>query len=347
VTPELELGENRILYTDQSGSRNVRTTFEWVERDATVPPAPSAGRGAFEWSAVPGAADYQFELGDEPGLRWALSPAFERLVKENRTGLTVPGLLNPGQTYYWRVRARSAEGVWGPWSQTWKYVPEGPGMPLHVRFEERNPGLLTLAWEGVPQAARYRVYASDEKGFTVGDEPREQAVGNQTVQGLFPGQKTAVFPASYLAETARPFYELNPRHAFYRVVAVDAQGRRGGSSEYVEAPRPWIYTQPVTEAKAGAPYRYEAKTIRSIGDLSYRDFGPGASYQSAYWNAEEPRFSFEDEMPRCGNFPPKWLKIDAKTGVLSGLAEPGEYQVNIRVEIHGRAYLQSFPLKVR
>ena len=132
-------------------------------------------------------------------------------------------------------------------------------------------------------------------------------------------------------------------------VAVDERGNRSGSSDFVEGPRPWIYTEAPREVRAGVPYRYEAKTIRSIGDLSYRDFGPGGSYQSAYWDPDQPRFSLETEMPRCGNFDPKWLRIDPSTGVLSGTpqaSDAGEYQVNIRVEIQGRVHVQSFPLTV-
>ena len=54
-------------------------------------------------------------------------------------------------------------------------------------------------------------------------------------------------------------------------------------------------------------------------------------------------------MPRCGNFDPKWLRIDPSTGVLSGTpqaSDAGEYQVNIRVEIQGRVHVQSFPATV-
>lgn len=371
--PSLELGENRILYTDETaGARAVRVEIDWVERTSSQPPPPpaepvfpapdAAVEGTaivFEWRPAPGAVDYHFELGDEPGLRWALSPGFDVQLSQakstpmNRLALPSAGLLNPGQRYYWRVRAKSAAGVWGPWSGTWSFVPHGPGTPRNLRIEEREPGAFTLAWDAAASGrkpARYRVYGSDEKGFTVSDEPREVATGNQKSRGLFPGKSKVLFDASFLAETVESFYRFAPRHAFYRVVAVDERGNRSGSSEFVEAPRPWIYTEAPREARAGTPYRYEARTVRSIGDLGYRDFGPGQSYQSAYWDADQPHFSFEAELPRCGTFDPKWLRIDPATGVLSGTpqsADAGEYQVNVRVEIQGRVHVQSFPLIVR
>ena len=87
--PSLELGENRISYTDATaGPRSVRATFEWMENAALQPPAAPAGpvfpadgaevEGtaiAFEWQ--PAGAAYHFQLGDEPAMRWALSPAFD------------------------------------------------------------------------------------------------------------------------------------------------------------------------------------------------------------------------------------------------------------------------------
>jgi hypothetical protein len=375
--PSLELGPNRIVYTDEtSGSRSVRATFEWVERSSVKPPLPVAepvfpadgsqpegSKIAFEWERAVdaeggAAADYHFELSADPSMRWALSPAFDVLVSKTRDkghprfSLPSPGLLNPGETYYWRVRAKSEQGVWGPWSKTWRFTPQAPGIPARLRLEEREPGFFTLAWDASPlgrKPARFRVYGSDEKGFRASDQPYETAAGNQKERGLFPGRKRVAFPANFLAETAEPFFRIEPKHAYYRVVAVDERGNVSGASEFLEAPRPWIYTQPPTRAKVGEPYRYEARSVRSIGDLSYRDFGPGQSYQSAYWDAEKPKFSIETEMPRCGNFDVKWLHLDPETGVLSGtpaLADAGEYQVNLRVEIAGRVHVQSFPLRV-
>jgi hypothetical protein len=363
--PSLELGANRISYTDASpGPRSVRATFEWMENAALQPPAAPAapvfpadgaeveGTGiTFEWQ--PAGAAYHVQLGDEPAMRWALSPAFDAVVAgKQRFALRSPGLLNPGQRYYWRVRAKSAEGVWGPWSKTWSFVPRAPGAPLDVRMEERAPGELAVVWKANPSGrkpARYRVYASDEKGFTAADEPFEAAAGNQKTRGLFPGKAKVRFPANFLAETAQDAYTVKPLHAYYRVVAVDERGNRSGASEFVEAPRPWIYTEPPKEARVGVAYRYAPATVRSIGDLGYRDFGPEQSYQSAFWDADAPRFSLEIEMPRCGNFDAKWLAIDPETGVVSGtpgLKDVGEYQVNIRVEITGRVHVQSYGLLV-
>ena len=46
---------------------------------------------------------------------------------------------------------------------------------------------------------------------------------------------------------------------YYRVVAVDGEGKRSGPSDFAEGPRPLIYTQPVATAKMGTEYRYQVE----------------------------------------------------------------------------------------
>jgi hypothetical protein len=369
--PALELGDNTIVYSDESaGPRAVRVTFDWVERSDLRPPDRPAGaifpadgsevegtQLTFRWEAAKasdgdGISEYHFQLGDEPGIRWALSSSFDVVVSSAETAVSRLGLLNPGKRYYWHVRARSDKGVWGPWSQVWSFTPQGPGVPLNLALERTGAEGFALVWNPNPggrRPAKYLIYASNEKGFTVSDQAYEVYVGNQKDRGLFPGRKTEVFPSNLIATSQEPRLSLVPVHAFYRVVAVDEKGNRSGPSDYASAPRPLIYSRPVTEVRAGEPYRYEVKTISSIGDLTYRNF-PGLSYQAAFWDADKPRFMLVDEISRCGNNDPAWLHLDPVTGVLSGKPGPddiGEYQINVKVETPGAGVdLQSFPLRV-
>jgi putative Ig domain-containing protein len=378
--PSLRLGENNIAYTDQTpGPHPVRVTFDWAERAASGPPAQPAApefpadkgevEGAqftFKWRGSPEIdgnriVDYHFQLGNEPTIRWALSPNFEKLISDTAekgtASYTIPysGLLNPGQRYYWRVRAQDERGVWGPWSQTWSFTPLGPGVPLNVKLEKDKSDIVRLVWDINPRGrkpVKFVIYASDEKAFRVSDHPYEVDVGNQKYDGLFAGRERAVFPPNMIATTTASRSFVQPRHAFYRVVAVDEKGNKSGSSDYVSVPRPLIYSEPLSQATTGVPYRYEVKVISSIGDLRFRAFGGNPdSYQAAFWEAEQPRFSLVEEIPRCGHVDPTWLKIDPQTGVLSGTPEEkdaGEYQINVKVEIDGRGtYLQSFPLQVK
>ena len=121
-------------------------------------------------------------------MKWPLSMSFAKLISRTadagqaRYTLPGPGLLNPDTMYFWHVRAKDDKGVWGPWSSTWSFTPRGPAPPRDVSLEfdrERNRGVLRWAparWAGSLSA--YRVYASDEKGFSSSDVPYNVTVGS-------------------------------------------------------------------------------------------------------------------------------------------------------------------------
>ncbi len=334
--PAMTVGDNHFVYTDQSpGGRKVRITHDWVERSASRPPeAPPAavfppdGSEAdannliFRWQASKDAdgdriADYHFELADRPDMQWPLSPTFYRLISKTadrgkaQFALPHEGLLAPGQRYYWRVRAKDDKGVWGPWSAVWSFTPAGPGTPIDVALAVNGVRGM-LHWKPNPAGrppVKYRIYGSDEKGFSIGDEPFKVTVG---ASKEVPTQS----PANFIMEiTATEAAVIGPdvalplaNRAYYRVVAVDAQGKRSGPSDFAEAPRPILYSRPVTAAKVGTAYRYPLAAVRSLGDLRTRVVG--GREQMNYWDIETPRFELREG--------PAWLKIDAESGVLSG-----------------------------
>jgi hypothetical protein len=338
--PGMSIGKNGFLYTDQSpGERKVQITHSWVERSASRPPDPPAGpilpadggeaEGTdlvFRWLPASGPdghriADYHFELSERPDMKWPLSTNFYKLISNTPDRGTnhytiASGLLAPDQKYYWRVRAKNEQGVWGPWSSTWSFTPRGPSPPVEVTVTfslERIVG--TLHWRPNPlgrKPARYRIYGSDEKGFSVSDEPYEAVAG---VSKEVPTRR----PSNFVAQTGACEADVigpgvkfaNGNRAFYRVVAVDEQGKRSGPSDFAEAPRPIIYSCPVTNAKVGSEYRYAVHAIRSLGDLRTRVVG--GTETMSYWDPETPRFALKEA--------PSWLKIDAASGLLSGVPD--------------------------
>jgi hypothetical protein len=353
--PGMVVGENCFTYTDQStGPRRVRVTHEWVERSVSRPPgAPPApvfpaegGRTdgtdlVFQWRPPQGPegdgiADYHFELSERADMAWPLSSNFSKLVSNTadrgqpRYRVPYPGLLTPGREYYWRVRARSVKGVWGPWSKTWSFTPDGPAQPVEVALEpvKGGDGTVILRWQPNPagrKPVKYRVYASDEKGFSVSDAPYRRNVGQSR-------DLPAQAPANFVAETSNTELVVlgagvdlsNANKAFYRVVAVDDSGKRSGPSDYAAAARPFVYSKPPDAARAGTEFRYQVSTVRSLGDLRLR-IVEGKEVAS-FWDIETPRFVLVQG--------PGWLRIDASTGVLRGVPDAaGNAEVVVRVTL--------------
>ena len=105
----------------------------------------------------------------------------DKIIAKAQYTLPQPGLLTPDRQYYWHVRAMDDKGVWGPWSKTWSFTPRGPAYPLDVAVDyDPAKGAGMLRWKANPRAVRpvkYRVYGSDEKGFTIADQRFQSTVG--------------------------------------------------------------------------------------------------------------------------------------------------------------------------
>ena len=355
---------------ETQGTRKVRITHEWVERSATRPPAapeavyPADGGESdgtdivFQWT-VPadpdgdGMSDYQFELSRRPDVKLPLSMSFRKLssrtldaprvrvghtwkaaeVKPQYT-LSEPGLLAPDTRYYWHVRAMDANGVWGPWSTTFSFTARGAAYPLDLSLDwDGGKPLGTLKWEANPVGrppVKYRVYGSNEKGFTVMDKARQLSLGISSKNEMAEWSPWA--PPNFIAETSDtqlvvigPDAPAAGNKTYYRVVAVDEHGERSGPSDYVVGPRPVIYTKPLVTAKVGEEYTYTVGATRSLGDLSARM--QDGKQVAGYFDIEKPEFAFTQG--------PAWLTIEKDTGALSGTPDvPGNFEVIVTVTIN-------------
>ena len=347
--------ERQVRITHKWMERSVWNPPQMPERP-TYPQDEGETEGTdivFKWIAATdpdGAtiADYHFELSEREDINminstfdqiflkfeWPLSTNFAKLISltadKSKSQYTLPytGLLTPDHTYYWRVRPKNSKGMWGPWSKTWRFTVRGPAHPIDVRMDyDPNQGIGTLRWKTNPVGRRpvkYRIYGSDEKGFSVSDKPYQINLGNQKE-----GKMRSPFRANFVAETTNTEMVVvgvgltlpNTNKAYYRVVAVDQQGNRSGPSDYAEAPRPFIYSTPVEEAQVGQEYCYQVACISSLGDLRAR-----GELAMNFWDIEEPQFMLAQG--------PEWLKIDARMGILSGQPDAvGKHKVVVTATI--------------
>ena len=135
--PALSLGENRVVYSDESADRRVRITHGWEESSATRPPLPPAGQVSDPARPVPvtlawqpsddpdgdAVADYHVQVSPRRDMRHPVSPNLDRIIGSSESQWKLPpGWLVEGRTYYWRVRAVDAWGAWSPWSTVWEFT---------------------------------------------------------------------------------------------------------------------------------------------------------------------------------------------------------------------------------
>jgi hypothetical protein len=351
--PEMTVGKNSFVYTDQSaGERKVRITHGWVERSTSKPPEapeavnpPDGGQAegtdfAFRWSVPKDPdgdkiTDYHFMLANRQDMRWPLSTNFDKLISrtadKGKAQYVLPGtgLLTGGKTYYWRVRAKDEKGVWGPWSKTFTFTPKAPNYPVEAALNyDKDKGIGILKWQANSagqKPVKYRVYGSDEKGFSVSDTPYKVAIGtSKELQPEFPANFIAETTATELAVMGDGIESQSANKTYYRVVAVDSQDKRSGPSDYATAPRPTIYGKPEMQAKVGTEYRCQLQSNRSLGDLRLRMVDNKET--ANFWDIEKPRFAIKEG--------PAWLKIDPATGMLSGTPDAaGKVEVAVTVTI--------------
>ncbi|HQH51569.1 MAG TPA: hypothetical protein PKY01_04045 [Candidatus Hydrogenedentes bacterium] len=331
--PRLNVGPNHVEYTDETeGPREVTVTHEWVECEGERPPEPPAAPEAplpgteaaetfvtFKWPAAEGCDAYWIRISRREDCAYPYRPNYDVVVTSNEYTVRQPGMFNPGEVYYWRVRPRSAAGVWGAWSPVWRFTWKGPMAPRNPSFRVDGQ-TITLVWEPNPNGERpvqYEVYGSDERGFT-GCKDAHEVLG----RGAVPGNLAGVTPDTAMVVVSPDAEGANMNCGYYRVAAVDAQGVASAASELVELPRPFVYTRPVTKATAGSAYRCEIKTLKSLGDLQSRYTSP----RMAFREAEAYSFVLENG--------PAWLRCGETSGVLQGIPGPqdvGEHEVVVGI----------------
>jgi len=352
--PALAAGENTVEYRDDTAEpHQITIEHRWREATAASIPAapealmrPSDGGDSgfnivFEWKMPddPGAAidAYEFFLSPRLDLAWPLLACYHSVIHSPDPKFSPPttDAFIDGHSYYWRVRARSSDGVWGPWSQTWSFTAHGPGPATDPAVEfDQATGRATLAWQppgSGRRAVRYQIYASDAPGFTPLLEPTESylRVGDK---------EPTVLPANLIGDTTDTQFDVTGRtEPFYRIVAMDDAGSRSQPTVCAALPHPALAAGAPLAAVVGQQFEARIPVIRSIGLPATDCKGP-------------PQYG-EDEFSLRINASPDWLTVDGKAGSLRGIppaSARGEHRVTVELAAaSGKPCTRDYVIMVR
>jgi len=352
--PRLEAGKNVVRYVDETpGEHELTITHRWKESafgQEPPPPAkpvfPADGQTltgyqfTFKWApavAPDGATidDYEWHCSTRPDFLWSTAPNFHLYTRGKTEQPVVEySLLTHGVKYYWRVRSRTDRGVWGPWGKTWTFQCQGPRVPTDVKLRQEGRKWI-LSWKPNPEGtrpAKYAVFADNCPSFypIVDSRPIYEKKIRKAVQK----------PSNIILETEATEavvvtdVEEKRDRSHFRVAAIDAAGSRGAPSIFLSATCPFIFSAPVTEARVGKPYRYQARSLWTLGDYD----------RGGLHTAAPPKGALSFALKKA----PRWLKLDRATGVLTGKApKEGTFDITLTVSASGgKTDTQSFRIAV-
>ena len=184
----------------------------------------------------------------------------------------------------------------------------GPSSPMDAcRHDPKRAGDAPLKPSpSGHKPAKYRIYGGDEKGFTVSDDPFAVVGVSKEVPSVRPAIRRGGVGDRVCCDRGG-CQVPNANH----LLPSRGRGRQGiRRAVGFGAPRP-IAPRPVTDAKVGSNYRYTLSAIRSIPAICEHAWSAARDHELLGPGVAEV-------FVKTG---PDWLKIDAGTGVLSGVPD--------------------------
>jgi hypothetical protein len=223
---------------------------------------------AFTWAKVKKADRYEFQLSADRNFGSIVLGRGNGSFSTKNLAATITKSLPDGE-YWWRVRAVSAKGNAGEWSERWSIdkrwgpapVMEGPPNDASVVFPT-SP--LVLKWTAVPRAYKYRVFIATDPNLgslVLGKDPIETS-----------------------ATAFAPGVNLGPGRYYWAVEPEDVAGHRGARS----AVGSFVWSWP---SSTGTDY------LDLVGDERLSD-------PQVKWNPVPGAVSYEVEINTADNWAP-------------------------------------------
>jgi hypothetical protein len=196
--------------------------------------ATTAQTVTLDWGDVATATGYEVQVDDTS----TISAPFVANPTVTASQVTLTGL--PAQSLWWRVRARNAAGVFGPFSSTWRFIPQAPAGAASLSAVSVNPssvaggsgstGTATLSAAAPAGGILVSLASSNTAVATV---PASVTVAAGATSATFPAATSGVaastavtISASYNGVTKTAVLTVTPP-AQAATLTVTASGRSG------------------------------------------------------------------------------------------------------------------------
>lgn len=243
---------------------------------------------AISWQAVPGAAEYEYEISAGTGFNSINGSGPGKGTNQTYSLAAALDQAVPDGVYSWRVRALSKAGATGPWSKTRRIVKSWTAAPTILRGDGAEISWpltpLVLSWSPVPYAVKYLVTIATDPSLS--NEVLGSASQPQYTQGTSFVLPTTLANGSY----------------YWAVTPIDAEGHRGVRSRL--ATFSWAWPTATTP--------------------SFTDLNPGVFDPLFSWNPVPGAARYEVEINSASSFPAgsKWC-CNAPT-IGTSLAPPSD-----------------------
>lgn len=194
------------------------------------------------------------------------------------------GFLNSDNTYFWKVRPLNSDGIWGPWSNYFSFTMKKVMHPtnLQISLSDKDEVLSWTENANGLKPNKFEVYASDEYA---GFEPSTTNLWATTE-----GKQISI---------------LNCPYTFFRVIAVDPDGYRSETSEYINRAYPYLTNSP-KQIYADSIFKFH---------FSFNPFYiPFVSESDEYYEIKDEISFSIDKMP-------SWLTYNSSDSTVTGKTE--------------------------
>ncbi|HOP11701.1 MAG TPA: putative Ig domain-containing protein [Oscillospiraceae bacterium] len=316
--PALRSGKNTLeLRADPNSTLKITHI---CRESAVSPPTPPKllsfipGQ-PFRWKEN-GAAEYEFLLSDRADFAWPYAPIFHQRVTKPELTIDPSLILPPLKSYFWRVRGKTADGIWSTWSEPESFIWDAPPIPADLELIQKDRKLF-LRWQPAGENLTYAVYGSDEDGFTPSHTPYEvwaHRTDSPAIREIYPANLICITPNTELELTQADWV-----YGHYRIRAINAAGIGGLPTPCVALPHPFILENSIqTTARVGSEYAVYVKAVRSLGKLFYNRL-PDKPMYTGFHHAQRLTFSIQG---------PAWLQIRDYDGYLHGTPTSADKGIN-------------------